>query len=611
MHLAKSENATTSQFSAVGAYTQFAFPNTSKLYTLATFDSGRPAALAVELQRGYVVRIAFSPGLSYLENATNWMRLPRPDEFSISLRELMLRAIGVGRAKLAPACSVSSQSEQKPVHFVETALLCSPHGCVVTLLNWEADRSFGADENDELMVNVSLPFVPARVESAEHGALQWQIIDGIASVSLPLDVADFISFWKASYTSSWFKSDDESAVPVIGQPTAPVALFPPGAKASNSSYPGGYKAFRIPAIITKGELVLAFAEGRQFGCECSATPTQICSKDLVLRRSENGGSEWGEMTVAVAAAAIPGGNKRDGLWNPSPVFDRKTGTLLLLFNRSPWNLNTERQLMVSPYARETWMASSSDSGRTFSSLRNLTHLQKRTETWHSVSPGGGAIQLDDGTIIVPGYHVVNELKPVEGPFFGHTITSTNGGQSWERGGPEPIGVDENSAVPLSAVGGTPCVGQVCPNSKRVLINARNDGNCTETSGPPPPPTDCQLLHRVQVTSLTAGKSWGSRKVVSTLPEITPTCGGLSRWGAMILFSGVATKKPHERANVTLFISTDDGETYPTRRLLHEGPGGYSSVAPVPRSGTGDHSVEALCLFELDGISVVRVNVTLN
>ena len=94
-----------------------------------------------------------------------------------------------------------------------------------------------------------------------------------------------------------------------------MVLFPPGASAPNSSYPGGYKAFRIPAIIAhpEGRLVLAFAEGRQFGCECSTTPTEICSKDLVLRRSHDGGATFEAMQVAVAATAIPGGDKRVGL----------------------------------------------------------------------------------------------------------------------------------------------------------------------------------------------------------------------------------------------------------------------------------------------------------
>ena len=76
------------------------------------------------------------------------------------------------------------------------------------------------------------------------------------------------------------------------------------------------------------------------------------------------------------------------------------------------------------------------------------------------------------------------------------------------------------------------------------------------------------------------------------------------------YSGVATTKPHDRANVTLWISTDDGAEYPWLKLVHEGPGGYSSVAAIPRKGGGNNSVEALCLFELGGISLARIAVEL-
>ena len=226
VHLA---NGTDVQFSAVGVYTQLSFPNTSKSQILATFDDGLPAAVAAEVGSGHVVRIGFSPGLTYLENATNWMRLPRPDDFSASLRDFMVATIGLSSRKLAPACTVSSKSEKAPTHFVETALLSSQNGSLVTLLNWDPGRIFGGDGQEQLVVNVSLPFVPARVESAERGMLQWKAVNGFILVSLPLDAADFILFWKSSHISSRrLKLDDESSIkvtstsPVIGQPATPI-----------------------------------------------------------------------------------------------------------------------------------------------------------------------------------------------------------------------------------------------------------------------------------------------------------------------------------------------------------------------------------------------------
>lgn len=56
------------------------------------------------------------------------------------------------------------------VALVETPLLLSAAGAVVTVLDWRPrDNSWTAS----LLLNVTLPFYPAGVESALHGTLQW------------------------------------------------------------------------------------------------------------------------------------------------------------------------------------------------------------------------------------------------------------------------------------------------------------------------------------------------------------------------------------------------------------------------------------------------------
>ena len=52
--------------------------------------------------------------------------------------------------------------------FVETPMLLSSAGAVVTVLNWR-DDVFSAQY--PLEINVTLPFKPASVESVEHGPL--------------------------------------------------------------------------------------------------------------------------------------------------------------------------------------------------------------------------------------------------------------------------------------------------------------------------------------------------------------------------------------------------------------------------------------------------------
>ena len=65
---------------------------------------GGPAAVSTDLGRGHVVRIAFALGLSYAENATNWARLPRKDEFPAPLRSL-LAALDEGGAVIWLNCT--------------------------------------------------------------------------------------------------------------------------------------------------------------------------------------------------------------------------------------------------------------------------------------------------------------------------------------------------------------------------------------------------------------------------------------------------------------------------------------------------------------------------
>ena len=69
-----------------------------------------------------------------------------------------------------------------------------------------------------------------------------------------------------------------------------------------------------------------FAQARK-GTDCAyAHPS-----DVVSSRSSDGGISWGDMTVAVPHDIF--GDEGDGIWSPSPVYDRTTDELLLVFDR--------------------------------------------------------------------------------------------------------------------------------------------------------------------------------------------------------------------------------------------------------------------------------------
>ena len=84
--------------------------------------------------------------------------------------------------------------------FVETPLLLSPAGAVLTLLNW-GGAVFSAEA--PLRLNVTLPFEPTRVESVEGGpaAVGFRVLsrDGgevVIATQLPLAAADFLLLWR-------------------------------------------------------------------------------------------------------------------------------------------------------------------------------------------------------------------------------------------------------------------------------------------------------------------------------------------------------------------------------------------------------------------------------
>src|SRR5437763_13318457 len=88
---------------------------------------------------------------------------------------------------------------------------------------------------------------------------------------------------------------------------------------------GGYHSYRIPALVAtnKGTL-LAFCEARK---NSGRDDGDI---DLVVRRSRDGGKTWSAMTLVHEE----GGDAPITIGNPSPVEDRRTGEIHLIFSRN-------------------------------------------------------------------------------------------------------------------------------------------------------------------------------------------------------------------------------------------------------------------------------------
>jgi sialidase-1 len=317
---------------------------------------------------------------------------------------------------------------------------------------------------------------------------------------------------------------------------------------------GGYHSYRIPAIITTSKgTVLAFCEGRKNSRSDSG------DIDLLLRRSFDNGQTWGPVQVIANHA-------EDTIGNPTPVIDRDTQTIWLLLTKNPGEATGE-QLKNSFEAgtRTVWITHSNYDGATWADATDITASTKISEwTWYATGPGVG-IQLQSGRLVIPCDH----RKPESDRSYSHVIYSDDHGQTWQIGG--ETAAQNNECQVIERRDGS------------LLLNMRSNHGRNQRS---------------IATSTDGGMTWSDVTFDETLVE--PRCqASLLRYTpvpqpaddqtgkSLVLFSNPASTK---RENMTVRLSRDDGQTWPTSRVLHEGPAAYSSLT-VLKDGA------IACLYE--------------
>jgi sialidase-1 len=331
----------------------------------------------------------------------------------------------------------------------------------------------------------------------------------------------------------------------------------------------GFKSIRIPsAVVTKKGTVLAFAEGR------AANADQARNK-IVLKRSADGGRTWGK--VAVIA-----GDGDKALNNPCAVVERESGLVLLTYQSYPAGVG-ERSGKIQPgydgdLVVRNWLITSADDGATWSKPRDITRETKREKTVTTLAGGPGVgIQLRHGK------HAGRLLFPFnEGPFGVwnvYAVYSDDKGKTWRMGEAAPGGlVDAGKGKKTSTVNEAQFVelkdGSVRFNVRRWAGKAVRK-TCVSGDG---------------------GATWSKVEDVpdladpgcmaSVLRYSDPADGAKSR----LLFSGPQSTR---RENGTVFLSYDEGKTWPVKRVLCKGAFAYSCLAALPDGTIG-------CLYEADG-----------
>jgi sialidase-1 len=302
---------------------------------------------------------------------------------------------------------------------------------------------------------------------------------------------------------------------------------------------GAYQSYRIPALIRtpKGTL-LAFCEGRK---NSGADAGDI---DIVLRRSMDGGKTWSPARTVVDFG-------EDTAGNPTPVLERKTGTILLLFTRNPGK-DTEKQIIArEPGAvRSVWITRSNDDGASWTPPVEITAQVKRPDwTWYATGPGNG-IQLRSGRLVIPCDH----NRADDGSRHSHVIYSDDRGETWYIGGVAEDKTNESAVAELKDGG--------------LVLNMRSYHGRNR---------------RAIQRSRDGGLSWSPLEFDEALIEPICEASLISAGGNRLLFSNPAATT---RTRMTVRLSEDGGRTWTASRAIYEGPSAYSSLAMVGGRSAG-------------------------
>ncbi len=297
----------------------------------------------------------------------------------------------------------------------------------------------------------------------------------------------------------------------------------------------GYHTFRIPAIIrhASGSL-LAFCEGRK------ANSSDFGDIDIVMKRSEDGGTTWGPLQVVVDRAESQAGN-------PAPVFDQldsryPKGRVLLFYNTGNQPENTIRKGIGM---REVWYIASVDGGMSWQTPVNITAqvhhpavLEPTGVDWRSyANTPGHALQIIQGPykgrIVIAANHSAGAPLPRFKDYQAHTFFTNDHAQSFSLGSNVSFeGSNESMAAELANGG--------------VLLNSRNQSG--------------DVRARIISRSNNGGVSWDTtyyeRSLIDPVNQGAVLTLGFKKGKAIIVSSH--TQDSLRRNHLMLHISRNDG-----------------------------------------------------
>ena len=325
-----------------------------------------------------------------------------------------------------------------------------------------------------------------------------------------------------------------------------------------------FNAFGL-AQATSGE-VLAFCEGRIDWRDDDP-------QHIFFKKSCDRGRTWSTNRILLEAT-------HEVYHNPAPVVDRGSGSVFLFYGDS--NLGESTRLV---YLR------SDDHGTTWSKPVDLTALfedDPMGRTYHLPGPGHG-IQMAGGRLTVPVWHRhgifsrplhdktasptatdhVYEPPSLEREYSASVVYSDDGGATWHNGEYSPV-KDESGR--FLAVNESRCA-EV--GDGRLLINARiGVAKQVDPTGP----------NRIVGISEDGGETWKPewrRAFSASFPTDSPTVAydadTLVFARPDCIWQSGKFDPGHGRHNMTVYVSTDQLQSYDHERVVDPGNSYYSDM----------------------------------
>ena len=321
--------------------------------------------------------------------------------------------------------------------------------------------------------------------------------------------------------------------------------------------PGDYNSanYRIPAVITaKDGSIVAVTDKRKYNE--GDLPEDI---DIVCNRSTDGGHTWSEpYTIALGTGV------NHGFGDCALAFSNDDNGLIAGFVGGPglWNSTPSNPI-------RTYIAKSCDNGQTWTEPEDITHfifgdncIIPEQRAWRASFFGSGnGLRTSTGRIMFVA--AIRETSAQV--LYNHAVYSDDNGQTWHVSGRASSSGDEAKVTEL--VDG------------RILMSIRHGG------------------HRWYNISEDGGETW--QPTTSTWNDITaPACNG-----DMIRFTSVnqgddrnrllhSVPYGSSRTDVSVYVSYDEGGTWPVRKCIVPYSSAYSSLCVLPDGTIGLYVEEA-------------------